>query len=40
MASLPSFTLEEIKKHNTAESLWLVIEGKVYDVTSFRKDVS
>ena len=29
------YTLEEISQHNTAESLWLVVEGKVYDVTTF-----
>ena len=28
--------LEEIFEHNTKASLWLLIEGKVYDVTKFR----
>ena len=27
--------LQEIFKHNTKDSLWLLIEGKVYDVTNF-----
>lgn len=31
-------SLEEVKKHNTAKSLWLVIEGKVYDVTPYSND--
>jgi cytochrome b5 len=29
------YTLEEIATHNTADNLWLIVEGKVYDVTSF-----
>ena len=29
------FTLEEIEAHNTREDLWMVIDGKVYDCTSF-----
>ncbi|KAL5467687.1 hypothetical protein EMCRGX_G031950 [Ephydatia muelleri] len=28
-------TWEEVKKHNSAKSLWVVINGKVYDVTEF-----
>ena len=28
--------LSEIFEHNTKESLWLLIEGKVYDVTDFK----
>jgi len=31
----PEFTREEIAKHNTPESLWLVADDKVYDATSF-----
>jgi cytochrome b involved in lipid metabolism len=31
----PIYTLEEIAKHNKAESCWVVISGKVYDVTNF-----
>ena len=29
----PVFTAEEISKHNTEESAWVVIHGKVHDVT-------
>jgi cytochrome b involved in lipid metabolism len=32
---LPEYTIEEIEKHNTRESLWLHYEGHVYDVTDF-----
>lgn len=37
---LPTFTWEEVAKHNTGESLWLVVHDKVYDVTSFMDEVS
>jgi alkylation response protein AidB-like acyl-CoA dehydrogenase/predicted heme/steroid binding protein len=29
------FTLEEVSKHNTAESAYVIIHGKVYDLTNF-----
>ncbi|KAE8245367.1 hypothetical protein A4X13_0g5958 [Tilletia indica] len=28
-------TLEELKQHNTQEDLWLLINGEVYNVSSF-----
>ena len=37
--SLPEFTLEEVATHNSSDSLWIAIEGKVFDVTSFQADV-
>lgn len=30
-----TFSMEEVAKHNSAEDCWLLIEGKVYDVTGF-----
>ena len=33
--NLPEYTIEEIEKHNTKDSLWLHFEGHVYDVTDF-----
>ncbi|KAI1087361.1 acyl-CoA dehydrogenase NM domain-like protein [Rostrohypoxylon terebratum] len=30
-----TYTLAEVGKHNTEESLWFVIDSKVYDVTDF-----
>jgi len=32
------FTLEEVAEHKTSDSLWLAIDGKVYDVTKFYND--
>lgn len=29
------FTLSEVATHNTTDSLWLVIDNKVYDITPF-----
>ena len=31
----PEYSIEEIEKHNTRDSLWLHYEGHVYDVTDF-----
>jgi len=33
--SFKPLRMEEIQKHNTKESLWLVIDKKVYDITVF-----
>ena len=30
------YTLEEVRQHDSAESCWVVIDGSVYDVTSFQ----
>lgn len=31
------YTLDDVKSHNTADSLWVVLNDKVYDITSFLK---
>ncbi|ACO69903.1 cytochrome b5 isoform cb5-d [Micromonas commoda] len=30
--------MEEVEKHSSVDDLWLVIDGKVYDVTPFMDD--
>ncbi|KAL9234656.1 hypothetical protein vseg_009504 [Gypsophila vaccaria] len=32
------FSMSEVKKHNSAESAWIVVHGHVYDATRFLKD--
>ena len=32
---MEKYTLDEISKHNTKDSLWLIIDNKVYDVTKY-----
>lgn len=31
------FTQEEVAKHNSSESLWIILSDSVYDVTKFLK---
>ncbi|KAE8716348.1 Nitrate reductase [Hibiscus syriacus] len=33
-----TFSMSEIKKHNTVDSAWIVVHGNIYDCTSFLKD--
>ena len=35
--STPTFTLEEVEQHNSKDSAWIVVKGKVYDCTPFLK---
>ncbi|KAI3408950.1 Cytochrome b5 heme-binding domain-containing protein [Psidium guajava] len=32
------YALAEVSEHNTTKDCWLVIDGKVYDVTKFMED--
>lgn len=32
-----TYTIEEISKHNTVESLWIIIDDHVFDVTKYAK---
>ena len=36
---LKNFSWEEVKRHNTAESTWVVVHNNVYDVTEFLDEV-
>jgi cytochrome b involved in lipid metabolism len=31
------FTWNEVKRHNSKNDLWIVIDGYVYDITKFQK---
>mmetsp|Transcript_32947 Transcript_32947/g.33559 ORF Transcript_32947/g.33559 Transcript_32947/m.33559 type:complete len:960 (+) Transcript_32947:91-2970(+) len=33
--SKPSYTMAEVNKHNSAESVWIVVKNRVYDCTPF-----
>jgi len=37
MAALPTFSMDEVAKHNTKEDCWIVLYGKAYDLTKFGK---
>lgn len=32
---MKKYTWDEVRKHSTADDAWLVIRGKVYDVTKY-----
>lgn len=33
-----TFSTDDVATHNTPESLWVIIDQNVYDVTEFQKD--
>ncbi|ODV79057.1 cytochrome b5 [Suhomyces tanzawaensis NRRL Y-17324] len=35
MSDLKVFTSDEVAKHNTVDDLWIVYNGKVYDITKY-----
>jgi hypothetical protein len=37
-APLPSLTLEEVRRHNTLDDCWVVIDARAYDITRFVRD--
>ena len=36
--TMNTYTLDEIKKHNTTDDCWIIIHNNVYDVTNFLKE--
>ena len=36
MGNYTTFTAEEVSRHNTKESYWIIINNKVYDVTNLK----
>ena len=37
MSELKVYTADEVKEHNKKDDCWVIVKGKVYDVTNFDK---
>ena len=37
MSDIKLFTKDEISKHNVEKDLWIIINGKIYDLSKFSK---
>jgi predicted heme/steroid binding protein len=35
---IAKYSIEDVAKHNTSEDCWIIIKGRVYDVTNFLDD--
>ncbi|ORX59636.1 cytochrome b5-like Heme/Steroid binding domain-containing protein [Hesseltinella vesiculosa] len=35
---MKTYTAEEVAQHNSASDCWIIVEGKVFDVTKFLDD--
>lgn len=33
-----TYTLEEVKAHNTRDDVWIAIHGRVYNITAFLEE--